>query len=84
MEVLNIAQCLLTILNIQRFTLYCDKVPYCTYIVKEAVLYFLQDFWRWTLIAMTFIRPDIGLIYTFLTAKCINYLEYSAYFNRGF
>ena len=50
---------------------------------KEAVLYFLQDlnvnFYR----GMTIIRPDIGLIYSFLTAECIDLsliIDYSMYF----
>ena len=51
---------------------------------KEDVLYFVQDF-RWTLIAddMTIIRPDIGLIYSLLTAKCTDLsllIDYSTYF----
>ena len=45
---------------------------------KEAVLYFVQDI-------VYRLRPDIGLIYSLLTAKCIDFnlsllIDYSTYF----
>ena len=51
---------------------------------KEAVLYFVQDFKvNFDRGCMTIIRPDIGLIYSLLTAKCIDLsllIDYSTYF----
>ena len=51
---------------------------------KEAVLYFVQDFKvHFDRGYMTIIRPDIGLIYSLLTAKCIDLsllIDYSTYF----
>ena len=69
-------------INIQR--LLCTVIKF--HVVKEAkeaVLYFLQDlnvhFYR----GMTIIRPDSGLIYSFLAAECIDLsllIDYSMYF----
>ena len=69
-------------INIQR--LLCTVIKlHVVKEAKEAVLYFLQDlnvnFYR----GMTIIRPDIGLIYSFLTAECIDLsliIDYSMYF----